>query len=296
VNNVPPLRQLGLVVHPVREISRALNYIETWARAHNITVVQLQVPGPKRQVAPAGEGSHCDLIVAVGGDGTVLAAIRAAAAAGRPVLGVACGSVDALATVSVDELASALDRFQAGDWTPGTLPALSVGPPSAVGQLAFNDVVVVRATAGQVAVIVHVDGVLYGAFAGDGVIASTQLGSSAYALAAGGPLLLPGAQAYVVTPLAAHGGSLPPVVLGARSRLRIEVDAGHVGARVELDGQATDLGGLTLELELLADQATLVRFGNEEPYLSGLRRRRIVLDSPRMYFRGAQAAGPTPQA
>jgi hypothetical protein len=115
---------------------------------------------------------------------------------------------------------------KAGDWTPGTLPALSVAPPSAVAQLAFNDLVVVRATAGQVAVIVHVDGVLYGAFAGDGVIASTQLGSSAYALAAGGPLLLAGAQAYLVTPLAAHGGSLPPVVLGAKSRLRIEVDAG----------------------------------------------------------------------
>ena len=288
MNNVSPLRQLGLVVHPVREISRALNDIETWARAHNITVVQLQVPGPKRDVAPAGEAIHCDLIVAVGGDGTVLAAIRAGAAAGRPVLGVARGSLDALATVSSDELASALDRFQAGDWTPGTLPALSVAPPNAVAHLAFNDVVVVRATAGQVAVKVHVDGVLYGAFAGDGVIASTQLGSSAYALAAGGPLLLAGAQAYLVTPLAAHGGSVPPVVLGAQSRLRIEVDAGHVGARVELDGQTTDLGGLTLELELLADQATLVHFGDEEPYLSGLRRRRIVLDSPRMYSREAR--------
>jgi NAD+ kinase len=306
---VGPLRQLGLVVHPVREIGQVLADIESWARARDIALVQLRVPGQTRVVAPAGDAGDCNLIVAVGGDGTVLAAIRAGAAVDRPVLGVACGSLGALATVSLDEIHSALDRFQAGDWTPAEVPALRVGPhpdehrPGGTAHLAFNDAVVVRAGAGQVAITVHVDGSLYGAFAGDGVLAATPLGSSAYALAAGGPLLLAGVQAYVVAPLAAHGGRLPAVVLGAQSRVRIDVDPSHVGVRVELDGQATEMGALTLELALLGDQATLVRFGDEEAHLTGLRRRRILLDSPRMDLRDARMpsapiraqAGPAPE-
>jgi NAD+ kinase len=275
------LRQLGLVVHPLRDIAGAVEQLERWSQAQNVSVVQLPSPGPKREVAPAGDATDCDLIVAIGGDGTMLAAIGAAAEAGRPVLGVVCGSLDALATVSVDELPSALERFREGDWTPTLLPALKVEPREGNAHLAFNDLVVVRAGAGQVAVTIHVDGVLYGSYTGDGVVASTQLGSSAYSLAAGGSLLAPVAQAYLVTPLAAHGGRLPPVVLGARSRLRVEVDPGHAGARVERDGQSIEIASLALELRLLSDQATVVRFGDEEPFLSGLRRRRILLDSPR---------------
>jgi NAD+ kinase len=227
----------------------------------------------------------------------VLAAIRAGAAADRPVLGVACGSVGALATVSLQELASALDRFRAGDWTPAMLPALSIlmhpdgHRPGGSGHLAFNDFVVVRAGAGQIAVTLRVDESLYGAFAGDGVVVATQLGSSAYALAAGGPLLLDGARAYLVVPLAAHGGRLPAAVLDAQSRLRIDVDPSHVGVRIEIDGQPADMDALSLELTLLGDQAKLVRLGGEEAHLAGLRRRRILLDSPRMYVREARIPG-----
>jgi NAD+ kinase len=275
------LRQLGLVVHPVRDIAGALQQLERWSQAHGVSVVQLPSPGPKREVAPAGDAADCDLIVAIGGDGTMLAAIGAAAEVGRPVLGVVCGSLDALATVSVGELPSALDRFREGDWTPALLPALQVEPAEGGAQLAFNDLVVVRAGAGQVAVDVHIDSVLYGSYTGDGVVVSTQLGSSAYSMAAGGPLLAPGAQSYLFTPLAAHGGRLPPVVLGAASRLRVQIAPGHAGARVERDGQSIEIASLALELRLVSDQATLVRYGDKEPFLSGLRRRRILLDSPR---------------
>ena len=147
------------------------------------------------------------------------------------------------------------------------------------------------------AVTLQVDGSLYGAFAGDGVVAATQLGSSAYALAAGGPLLLGGALAYLVVPLAAHGGRVPAAVLGAQSQLRIDVDPSHVGVRVELDGQAVGMDALSLELTLRSDQATLVRLGDEEGHLEGLRRRRILIDSPRIYVRESRTpeAGPVPR-
>ena len=97
-------------------------------------------------------------------------------------------------------------------------------------QVGVNDVVIVRQGAGQVSAAVRVDGELFIRFAGDGLVIGTQLGSSAYTLAAGGPVLAPGGSGLVFTPLAPHGGCCPPLVAGPESRLEIELDPGH-GAR-----------------------------------------------------------------
>lgn len=147
---------------------------------------------------------------------------------------------------------------------------------------------VVRAGAGQVTVTIEVDGEPYAAFGGDGLIASTQAGSSAYTFAAGGPLVAPGAEAFVLTQLAPHGGSVRPVVLGAGSRARIEVDPGYGGARAEVDGQPATLDAHTFGLSLAPAHARLVRVGGEEGLLAGLRRRGIVADSPRVVARAAR--------
>jgi NAD+ kinase len=147
----------------------------------------------------------------------------------------------------------------------------------------------VRAGAGQVAAEVQVDGELFIRFAGDGLVVATPLGSSAYTLAAGGPVLAPGGSGLVFTPLAAHGGCCPPLVAGGESRLTIELDPGHSGARIELDGQIQDRiephAPRTLEVTLRPDHATLVALGGEESMLAGLRRRRVIIDSPRMLAR-----------
>ena len=83
-----------------------------------------------------------------------------------------------------------------------------------------------RAGIGQLRVTSRVNGVLFTRLAGDGCIVSTPIGSSAYALAAGGPLLAPETDAYVLTPLPTHGGSRLPLVIGAGSRLELELSAG----------------------------------------------------------------------
>ena len=79
---------------------------------------------------------------------------------------------------------------------------------------AFNDIVVVRGGAGQVILDIDVDGAVFARLAGDGVVVATPLGSSAYTLAARGPLVAASADVVVLTPLAPHGGAVPPVVLG----------------------------------------------------------------------------------
>ena len=287
--------RIALVVHPRRELGRALATLRAWAEAQGAELVQLPSPGKIQAVAPLGEAEGADLVVALGGDGTTLAALRAAAAVQLPVLGVACGSLGALTAVTADRLEDALHRIEAGDWSERRLPALVVERDGEEDARAINDLVLVRGGAGQVMVEVEIDGERYIRLAGDGLVAATPLGSTAYTLAAGGPMLAPGALGLVLTPLSPHGGVCPPLVAAEASAVRVILEPGHGGARVELDGQVHDvlepLITATFGLRLEREHGTLVSLGEHEPLIAGLRRRRILLDSPRLLARDDRAAG-----
>jgi NAD+ kinase len=292
----PAWRQgvLGVVVHPRRQIDNALDAARQWAEANGGTFAQVVLDGQNRKVADPVAAQDCDLIVAIGGDGTVLASLRCAGPVGRAVLGVACGSLGAMTSVQASEVGAALDRFAHGEWEPRALPGMKVerdGKPLAT---ALNDVVVVRKSAGQVILDIQVDGSTFARTAGDGVVVATPLGSSAYTLAAGGPLLSPDAESIIVTPLAPHGGSVPPLVLSSSSAVTIDVDGGFSGARVETDGQVAyvESPGATestfrLDLTVQRNAATLLDF-DHETLIAGLRRRGVIADSPRLRARDAR--------
>lgn len=282
------MRRIGAVIHPSRDVSEPLGTLTAWAAERGIEVGQVLVLGEEPEVAPEVAPDACDLLVAIGGDGTVLGALRIAAPAARTVLGVAYGSLGALATTRPEALTDALDAVADGRFERRAIPALEVGPHGQAVRHALNDLVVVRAGAGQVTVAIEVDDEPYVAYAGDGLIASTRAGSSAYSFAAGGPLLAPGIEAFVLTPLAPHGGSLRPLVVGPGSTVRIEIEPGFGGARTELDGQPATLGADAFTLALRTSHATLVRVGGEESPLAGLRRRGIVTDSARVVARRAR--------
>jgi NAD+ kinase len=283
------IRRIGLVVHPRREIGTALDAARAWAEATGTGLFQVRLPDQQRVVADPGEVDECDLVLALGGDGTTLHALHAAAEVRRPVLGVACGSLGALTATPAEKLPDALDRVARGDWSPHRLPGLRV---SADGRerVAINDVVVVRKGAGQVIVEIQVDGQLYVRYAGDGIVVATPAGSSAYTLAAGGPILAKSSEGIVVTPIANHGGCCPPLVTGPESEVRLRIEPGFGGARLEFDGQIDDRQPAELRAVRVEDYATLVGLGDEEPFLAGLRRRRILIDSPRVLARDDRAA------
>jgi NAD+ kinase len=284
------LRRLGLVVHPRREIGTAIDNARAWADANGAEVVQIKVSGQERVVADAGEVAACDLVLAVGGDGTALHALHAAAEVNRPVLGVACGSLGALTATAAGDLADALDSIAAGAWSPRRLPGLQLTGAGGMSRVAVNDVVVVRRGASQVIVGIHVDDQLYVRYAGDGIVVATPAGSSAYTLAAGGPILAERSDGIVLTPLAPHGGCCPPLVVGSASSVRLVIEPGYAGARLEFDGQVEDEQPTELDVTRVEDYATLVGLGESEPLLAGLRRRRILIDSPRVLARDDRAA------
>jgi NAD+ kinase len=289
----PAFQRIAIVVHPSRPVDTALATLTRWTEERGVALVQPAGHGENdRRIAAPAEIEPHDLVVALGGDGTVLNALRAGAAASAPVLGVACGSLGALSAVTADEVAGALDRVWSGDWTPRSLPALAIAAAGASDDWAVNDFVVVRRGAGQLAVSVAVDDEPYVRLAGDGLIVATALGSTAYSMAAGGPVLAADTPAFVCTPLAMHGGSAPPLVVPAGAALTVDVTPGFAGFEVEIDGRRSTPRAQSFRLTLQPGKAALVGFHPAGRGLAGLRRRRLITDSPRILARDDRAPAP----
>jgi NAD+ kinase len=278
----PPPTRVALVVHPTRAVADARATVERWAEQHALELVQIPPAAGSDAVTPG------DLVVALGGDGTVLAALHASAAAGAPVLGVACGSLGALTAVAVERLAASLDRVWAGDWTARMLPAVAIEIADGPDAWAVNDFVVHRRGAGQVVVELLIDDELYARVAGDGLVVASPRGSTAYSMAAGGPVLAPDSAALVCTPLAMHGGNAPPVVVPASATISLQVHPGFGGFGVEIDGHAHPAAARAYRLTLHRDKVTLVSYGEPGRWIAGLRQRQLILDSPRVLARDAR--------
>jgi NAD+ kinase len=278
------MERVGVLVHPVRPVDDAVEVLRTWTAERGYELVQIPA-GTQPRVAAPGEVTACDLIVALGGDGTILKALHTSARTQTPVLGVAYGSLGALTSIPTDELAAGLDRFVAGDWRPRRLPALNVDAADVRVASAINDLVLARGGGTQLVLDVFVDDELYVRMAGDGVVIATPLGSSAYSMAAGGPLLAVGTSAFVCTPLAMHGGSAPPLLVAADRALMVEVTPGHGGFYLDIDGFRAQTESSRFAVTSEPAYATLVAFDDSRSGLPRLRARGLIMDSPRLLGR-----------
>jgi len=283
------MERVGVLVHPTRPVHDAVEVLSGWTLAHGLELVQIP-SGEQPRVAPPGEVGACDLIVALGGDGTILKALHASARTRSPVLGVAYGSLGALTAVPANELRAGLDRFAAGDWHARSLPALDIGASGAHVASAINDLVVARAGSGQLILDVYVNGELYVRLAGDGIVVATPLGSSAYSMAAGGALIAEGTSAFVCTPLAMHGGCAPPLVVADGSEVTLEVHPGYGGFHLDIDGFRVATPAQRLAVRSDSAYATLVAVDRARGGLLGLRERGLISDSPRVIGRDRRAA------
>jgi NAD+ kinase len=233
--------------------------------------------------------SACDLITALGGDGTVLKALHAAGKTQTPVMGVAYGSLGALTTVGENELRAGLDQFASGDWLARHLTALELRGDDRELAWAINDLVLARRGSTQLVVDVYVDQQLYVRLAGDGIVVATPLGSSAYSMAAGGPLLVAGTDAFVCTPLAMHGGCAPPLVVPGDREVGLAIHPGHGGFDLEIDGFRVDTEAQRFSVTGQYAYATLVVLDNARSGLRWLRERGLISDSPRVAARERSA-------
>jgi NAD+ kinase len=258
--------RIGLVLHPTRDCSAAVGQVAAWTTTHGVDLVaaradvaRLGTPTGVRAVPDAELAGGCDGVIALGGDGTLLGAMRLVSQRPVPVLGVNLGTLGFLAEVEDDELDAALTAMAEDHARTEPRSALEVTGPAG-RLLAFNDVVVARVPGtGMVAATVAVAGRPYGHYRCDAVILATPMGSTAYSYAAGGPVVSPGADGIVLTPSAPMGGIARSVVLGPAEDVRLELTAGR--PVLEVDGLAgeTLAAGDVLTVRLRPDAGHLVR-------------------------------------
>ncbi|HSE26763.1 MAG TPA: NAD(+)/NADH kinase [Gemmatimonadales bacterium] len=230
---------------------------------------------------PLLDARPLDALLSLGGDGTLLRAARHPAAAGIPILGINLGRVGFLTTASPTTLGAALEALVSGQYTLDRRQALEaaiIGPDGQVRPLAtaLNDVVIHKAGVARVVRLeVELEGEPIGPYSADGLCIATPTGSTAYSLSAGGPIIVPGVQALVVTPICAHTLAVRPVVVPAHWSILVTPLGPHDGdLLVSVDGQvATHLEpGARVEVRRAAETVLLVRIG-EEGFFSRLRRK-----------------------
>jgi NAD+ kinase len=237
------VNRIGLVLHPGRDCSGAVGQVAAWTSAHGVELVAAADDVARLGVSGVTGVSVDELarttngLIALGGDGTLLGAMRLVSSRPVPVLGVNFGRLGFLTEVEGAELDAALMALAEGRSTTEERSCLVVRHGE-TESLAFNDVVLARVPGeGMVEANLTVGGRRYGHYRCDSLIVATPMGSTAYAYAAGGPVVSPGVAGILVTPSAPLSGISRSVLLGPAEPLRLELTAGRPA--FELDGVLT---------------------------------------------------------
>jgi NAD+ kinase len=209
-------------------------------QGNNIRLVDLRDEN-QECVSPSFEG--CDLVIVLGGDGTIVHAARLCACVGIPIVSINFGRVGFLTELEPDEISTHLNYYLNGDdsvWVDerAMLHATLEQDGQSEEFLALNDIVIARGTWPRV-VQVHtwVDDYYYNTSYSDGVIVSTATGSTAYNMAVGGPLLHPQVKSTVLTPIAAHLASDRSLILPPEATIKLQIWTGSQNGVFSADGQ-----------------------------------------------------------
>ena len=187
--------------------------------------------------------NECEAILVVGGDGTILKMAGQASEHRKPVLGINCGTIGFMSEVEPEELAL-VERLRDGNYTIDSRIMLDISVLDADGRTAYsstvlNEAVVTKGFANKVIPLsVYVDGQEAFGFGGDGVIVCTPTGSTAYSLAAGGPILAPSSACIAVTPICPHSLAVKSFVVSAESGIVIQPH--HRNHRIYLSADGFD--------------------------------------------------------
>jgi NAD+ kinase len=269
VSHGPGVNTFGLVLHPTKAVDDSVAAITAWAAGHDGVVLAREqdrhrVPAGVEVVSDAEFVARVGGVVSLGGDGTMLGAMRLVIDRPVPVLGVNHGNLGFLVEVTPPTLAPALAQLSTGDFTVESHGCLVADAADVrlETRFGFNDVVLARlGRTGALSVDLTVNDLRYGYYKCDAVVISTPNGSTAYNYAAGGPVLSPSAVATVITPVAPMAGISRAVVLGAGDHVRLTVAEDSAPVAADIDG--TPAGELKpgdiLTTKLRVDAAQVVR-------------------------------------
>jgi NAD+ kinase len=262
------VRRAAVVTHGRPELlNGALERLEAVARDCGVELLLSAEEAAKHDRA-SGSASDVDLAVVLGGDGTMLRALKQFFGTGTPVLGVNFGRVGFLASIAADELEPGLTRAFGGDFRVFELPTLEAEVDGRQ-QTAVNDVVAHGTVLGRMVELAWaVDGEDLGTIRCDGIVCCTPSGSTAYNLSSGGPLLSWGLDAMAITFIAPHSVHARPLVVPRSSNLTVVNRTLAFPVTVLIDGQPVAETG--------SDEELRVRLGTEKSLLATLPDRAFV--------------------
>ena len=255
------VRRVGVLVKPNQpEALQTICRLVEWCAGHGIVVAG----GPRLQRERIEAETGCavealdheelvrgaDLIVVLGGDGTMIGAARMVGDAETPVLGVNFGTLGYLADFTVEDMIPALELVLAGDYTIDRRLMLAAtverGGERLLHDRVLNDVVISKSALARIIEIeTHIDRKFVNRFRADGLIISTPTGSTAYNLSAGGPVIYPSMGAVVITPICPHTLSNRPLVVADDAEFELVLKTPREEVALTLDGQV----GMPLEYE-----------------------------------------------
>jgi NAD+ kinase len=282
---------IGVVVHPRRDSRALIECIVAWAHGHGKGVRGMDeardlLPATVTTVAPEELVCGCGLIIALGGDGTILRALKLAHEADVPVLGVNLGRLAFLAEVSLEDLPWSLDAIDRGDFWLEERATMHIEPADGATKeslptTVFNDSALSRMPgSGPAALAVEVEGQVFGRYTADALVIATPTGSTAYSFAAGGPIVSPRHRGLLVTPVAPHAAFDRAVFLHPEEQLRVHVLERSAPVLLEIDGQrGTDLiPGDTMQFSVHDRPAHVLRV-KETGFYDRARRKLQLVDS-----------------
>jgi len=275
------VRTVGIVSRPRRtDIAAVVPPLLDWLAQRGIkaildeeTAACLSCSGAARKDLPL----HADMLIVLGGDGTLLAAARLSAARNIPILPVNLGALGFLTSVTLDDMYPVLEQAIRGEARFSERVMLESWVIRR-GEIfhharALNDAVLNKAALARIVDLqLHVDGEFVCNYKADGLIISTPTGSTAYSLAAGGPVVYPIVSAFVITPICPHTLTNRPLVIRDTSNIEVEFQGGDAPIFLTLDGQVgVELcAGDRVKLAALAERLRLVR-PRQKSYFSVLR-------------------------
>lgn len=217
------------------EISRFLisNHIEVYAEDHLSSRIGAR---PCSEVSP----ESIDFRISLGGDGTILRLVHRQPLITSPLLGINLGSLGFLADIPLDDIYPSLEDLINNRFSIQKRMMIEGETSQGAPCLAVNEVVIHRAqNPCLIDLALYVDGQYLNAFAADGIIVSTPSGSTAYSLAAGGPIVSPDLDAFIITPICPHTISNRPIVLMPRKDIQVKYLSPHAPVEISYDGIST---------------------------------------------------------
>ena len=238
----------AIISRPGRpQVTQILPGLLAWLADHNYTVIidletSKYIAGPEVLPRPQMASRSLDLVIVLGGDGTLLSAARVTAAIDVPILGVNLGSLGFLTEVPLQSLYPMLEAILHGRAAVEHRSLMQVellrGDQVRGSYLVFNDAVVNKTALARLNTYdLYIDKVFVSSYRADGMIVATPTGSTAYSLSAGGPVLMPTVKALVITPVAPHSLTHRPLVVPDSVEIEVLLRSEEEVAYLSLDGQ-----------------------------------------------------------